>query len=87
MGITNKIQNIIETHSRGQCLCENALVESDKIFKSLPNFLHCQTSEDGSIEVIFRDDQGDHYCPHDKTIWQAVELLKDQSKSSGVCDE
>jgi hypothetical protein len=73
MKTKNRIQNLLKAHSRGLCICENALVELEKIFQGIDGFLHCQTGQDGSIEVII--DMGET-VPNDYSVWEALEMLE-----------
>jgi len=69
-----KMKLFSRQHSRGYAVCLSALTKADEIFKDLEGFQHCQTSEDGSIEVII----GNEGCPGDYAISEALQMLEDQ---------
>lgn len=72
--IENQISKIEKTHSKGQSICETALLQLEEIFKDLDGFSHCQTAPDGSMEIIIDYDDG--MCPGDWCITTALKQME-----------
>jgi len=70
-----KIKAIEKKHAKGYLICDTALSTAAELFKDIEDFQHCQTGQDGSIEVII----GDECVPNDYNPLEALEMLKAQS--------
>jgi len=80
--LKRKLKTIDKKHSKGVGICTSALAEAEEIFKDIEGFEHCQSGQDGSIEVIVRQKnfRFGNETEIDYSLTQALELLKEQGK-------
>jgi len=77
MNIKSKLKAIEKKHARGFNICDSALSDAEEIFKNIEDYHHCQTSKDGSIEVIIGAyDREYNILPADHSMYEALELLE-----------
>ena len=80
MSEVKRLKAIDKKHSKGLGICISALIEAEEIFNSIEGFEYCQTGQDGSIEVIIKQDSIFGVIECDYSLTQALEILKEHGE-------